>query len=1278
MSEGLVLLYSTSLFYPLHSDQPAPSTEAVPAATVQHIPALVQKYIDYLKDRYKAHRISPMLKEGVKIRPKQFIHLNMVSNEEEEEDDEMKSNCLLLQLYGDVAAIKKKRRPMEMEDIGRREDQSVAQHILVEGSPGIGKTMFSWELCRQWAEGKMLQDRDIVLMLQLRSKRVREANSLSELFYHDNDSIKQEVLEHITSVDGRGVFLVLEGYDELTETQRTESSILTRLLTGDCLSKASIMVTSRPLANDSLCPEFIDQHIEVVGFNDEDIKSYVEMACQKQPRILPDLMSYIASNPFVSSIMYIPLQCATLTALYIEKWRENKGKAYAPTTLTQLYTDLLLSSLIRYISDHQEYSKCKTKIRQLSDLPSEVQEQVWQLSQLAAEGLENRQFIFDSIPCDHMGLMQSAEEELVIGSSVSYCFLHLTLQEYLAALHWSRMGSEDMVRLVSETSLFPLATLVRDGITAGHHWPALYFLSGLTKLTSVPLELLKESLQAADATININIDDDLKRIFQFLDIFCVSVVILSNRRKCNPYFFEMLFETQSRDLTTKLFTHKNSVLPSSTNPIECFVTAWCVANSDPTSQWKLAFNDDLLLERFAEHFVRFTNVSDSTKSSYGSVTGILLEDHGSIKQPHATAELVKSFSSLFPYLEGIAFPAYIANSENVPLLCSAVKLSSLKALVIGYSDQEGDELPAAVCIPPLHCPSLTTICLGRACASLIESLVLPNINTLTTIYMSDGCRPMSGLEFGNFCSCLCQSTSLECFAMNNVDLSAHELKELVSALEQISSLKMVVFNDGVPPILTHVGIRQVKQAIKSSTLIKAINDGAIDEEDIEEYLRNTLRPLPSLLSDQDSSQSLDPLTADIQSSSHQSARDLEVDELQLSLSLLASILTAQDKQVRRYEEQKYSIQEALPEDGKEENDHDLEDEELQQPKALSLEENIEQRRRDKEQQHSIQECLSEDGEEENDQDLEDDELQLALALSASIQTAQDDQRRRGEEQQHSIQEALPEDGQEDDLEDEELQQPKALSLQLVLSLLASIQTAQDKKRRRGEEQKYSIQEALPEDGKEENDHDLEDEELQQPKALSLEENIEQRRRDKEQQHSIQECLSEDGEEENDQDLEDDELQLALALSASIQTAQDEQRRRGEEQQHSIQEALPEDGQEDDLEDEELQQPKALLLEENIEQRRSEEEQQHSIQEALPEDGEEENGHDLENEELQQAKALSLEENIEQRRRDEEQQHSIQESLSEDGEEENYHDLEDEELQQAIALSLEENIEQEHY
>ena len=66
---------------------------------------------------------------------------------------------------------------------------------------------------------------------------------MSDLFHHDNDSIKQEVVEHITSVDGRGMFLVFEGYDELTENQRTEGSILTKLLIGDCLPKADDLLS---------------------------------------------------------------------------------------------------------------------------------------------------------------------------------------------------------------------------------------------------------------------------------------------------------------------------------------------------------------------------------------------------------------------------------------------------------------------------------------------------------------------------------------------------------------------------------------------------------------------------------------------------------------------------------------------------------------------------------------------------------------------------------------------------------------------------------------------------------------------------------------------------------------------------------------------------------------------------------------------------------------------------------------------------------------------------
>ena len=806
MSEGLVLLYGTSLFHPLHSDQPAgPSTVAVPAAThvPRHTPALVQRYIDYLKDRYINK--SPILKEKVlKVRPKEFIHLNLVSNAaQEEEEEEVKSQCLLLQLHGDVAAIKKKRRPIEMEDIGISEDQSVAQHILVEGSPGIGKTMFSWELCRQWAEGKMLQDKDIVLMLQLRSKSVREAKSLSDLFHHSNDSIKQEVLEHITSVDGRGVFLVLEGYDELTDNQRTEDSILNKLLIGECLPKASIMVTSRPLASDSLCPEFresVDQHIEVLGFNDEDIKSYVETACHKQPQVLADFLSYISSNPFVSSVMYIPLQCAILTALYIEKWKQKKGGLYAPTTLTQLYTDLLLSSLIRYISDHPVYSKCKTaSIRQLTDLPSEVQEQVWKLSQLAAEGLENRQFIFDSIPCDDMGLMQSAEEELVIGSSVSYCFLHLTLQEYLAALHWSRMGSVDIVRLVSETSLFPLDTLVRDGITkaAGYHWPALYFLSGLTKLTSVPVELLKASLAAADNELN---DVDIK---EKIEVYPVLLPVYSAGvgAQYNPYYFQLLFESQSCDLVNELFLKETSE-PTITNPLECFVTAWCVANSSPTSRWCLHFEDLSILAKYVDHFERFGCCS--MNQQHGTIVGLDID--GASKY----STILPSLSSFFPYLEYLDLHdvPVVDVTHFVPLFSSLHKLVSLKVFGISIEGDEG-VLPA-VTIPPQHCPSLSFVEIyGRASSFLFQSLILTNIQSLTVLSCS---LPSSDLI--SLCTGLCQTTSLKMFIVEYTDLTTHEAKELASALEQNRSLEIVEIKKFTVKI-SDDGVRMLRQVLSN-------------------------------------------------------------------------------------------------------------------------------------------------------------------------------------------------------------------------------------------------------------------------------------------------------------------------------------------------------------------------------------------------------------------------------------------------------------------------------
>ena len=310
-------------------------------------------------------------------------------------------------------------------------------------------------------------------------------------------------------------------------------------------------------------------------YTEEDVDSYIESVCHDKPHILADIKSYLSSNPFIYSAAYVPLQCAILTALYIEKWRQG-GKRFAPSTLTELYTALVETILLRHIDDHPEHKGLEVSITSIPE-PQLSTHPLWKLSKLAAEGLEKRQYIFENIEFDTMGFMQSAEDTLVYRqhTPVCYCFLHLTLQEYLAALYWSRMGCEEVVHVI-RSDLFPLDTLVKQGMhdKSEYHWPALFFLAGLTTLRSVPIELLKCALESSDTMLESH--NYSQRIFR--SVSCSS-------RKCHPSFLQMLFEAQSHELTTKVFSDNVKILVDIVSPFNAFVTAWCLVNSDPKSSW---------------------------------------------------------------------------------------------------------------------------------------------------------------------------------------------------------------------------------------------------------------------------------------------------------------------------------------------------------------------------------------------------------------------------------------------------------------------------------------------------------------------------------------------------------------------------------------------------------------------------------------------------------------------------------------------------------------------
>ena len=227
----------------------------------------------------------------------------------------------------------------------------------MQGIPGVGKSTLAWQLGRHWGKKEILQHFQLVIVLRLRDERVQKAHTISELLYHPDPDIQQSVSKWMASTLGENVLLILDGYDELSsELQIGDQSIFARIIKGEELLKLTILVTSRPSANRNLyqlcrirekC-----QYIEVVGFGEEEIQDYVELAFKNNLQLKESFNLYIEQRPHIRSMMYVPINCA----IVVELFREHKGKP--PQTLTEVYTALTNTLLQR----HEQKTKEKTPV----------------------------------------------------------------------------------------------------------------------------------------------------------------------------------------------------------------------------------------------------------------------------------------------------------------------------------------------------------------------------------------------------------------------------------------------------------------------------------------------------------------------------------------------------------------------------------------------------------------------------------------------------------------------------------------------------------------------------------------------------------------------------------------------------------------------------------------------------------------------------------------------------------------------------------------------------
>ena len=613
LAEQLKKRYCTSLEGNSGKSECVPSPHAVVSDSqkLSLVAACTTVYIKYLKALYTSSKL-PTDNKWPPTPSKHYINLAFIDKQKvtRHEADEFTKYTI----KGNIDDICHKKAPITIEKVACMQEipfaydpsqveVSYPKLIVVTGAPGVGKSTFAWELCRKWGCGEFLQHYSLVILLRLRDENVREARVLTDILFHPKKSVSESLAVEIEQNNGEGVLFILEGFDELPETLRVTSSLYLDLIYGRLLPLATVLVTSRPWAISDLhwkAKERISQQFEILGFTKQQIDEYLISITLDDSNLLDELRCYISFNPPIHAAMYIPLNAAIVFDVYRD--RRGRTDCIIPNTMTELYTAFSLTLLIRYLVGKGERIR---KVSSFEDLPKEIYGKFLNICQLASKGIRYReQLIFSDLPDDFetLGFMQSVPElHFSGGVSVSYNFLHLTVQEFLAAYYLSLQ--QDEVQIISS----------RKG-------SVIRFLAGITKLNNQAiLKNLPRSWLSVE-TISLHRYEYQGDIYDDPILESVSLcddIQLQNRKSVITYHkrtdlfhvaeshidlngadvhllstYEWFYEGQNKALLQESIGTKTAFLMITRNmsPMDCFVAGWCIGNSN--CKWKLCFNEE--------------------------------------------------------------------------------------------------------------------------------------------------------------------------------------------------------------------------------------------------------------------------------------------------------------------------------------------------------------------------------------------------------------------------------------------------------------------------------------------------------------------------------------------------------------------------------------------------------------------------------------------------------------------------------------------------------------
>ena len=337
---------------------------------------------------------------------------------------------------------KKTNQIVELPDIFDKDKESASNPriILIEGSPGTGKTTQSLKLAYDWATGKMpnkFPEVKLVLLIKCRDMEDSiQESAKTQLLPWDNDQLRNALDSFIHS--GKIMFII-DGVDELPES--AESHVV-NLLNRKVLRNCYVVVTSRQEKGMEV-RKYCDKLLEIDGFSGKSRKKFIKRYFTSNIDLAKKLQKKIRTSREnnLQTLATNPLNALLLCVVF----EDNNGDL--PTTVTELYENIVECIWKRY---------CKRKRQEEKAISFEMAMQT--LGKLAYEYLIEHDTLYfsesmlkdeDKKPCTNIGFLYKDDISTRISKSqITYWFLHKTFQEYFAAYHCVYIEKEiDMSKL---------------------------------------------------------------------------------------------------------------------------------------------------------------------------------------------------------------------------------------------------------------------------------------------------------------------------------------------------------------------------------------------------------------------------------------------------------------------------------------------------------------------------------------------------------------------------------------------------------------------------------------------------------------------------------------------------------------------------------------------------------------------------------------------------------------------------------------------------------------